>query len=159
VASLVAPTPFAQFSTRGRSYAADASGSITVTSPTDIQDLISAGCVYAGQVGQAGGGGTTPTNVTATGSTQAAAAVLSGAMTIINGGGTGTGVAVANLPNQQQVIYNSTASPKTIWPLNGMAFLPQAVNASVTLQAGQAFGIVVIDSSSAVIVSNTSSFG
>jgi len=37
--------PFAIFETQGGTYQADAGGNITCTSPPDLQDLISAGCV------------------------------------------------------------------------------------------------------------------
>jgi hypothetical protein len=46
MATLVAPAPYAVFVTRGQRYTADANSVITVTSPTDIQDLISAGCAF-----------------------------------------------------------------------------------------------------------------
>jgi hypothetical protein len=44
MATLVAPAPYAVFSTRGLRYTADANCLITATSGADIQDLIFAGC-------------------------------------------------------------------------------------------------------------------
>jgi hypothetical protein len=47
MATLIAPTPYAVFITRGLRYTADANSLIVATSPTDIQDLIESGCMIS----------------------------------------------------------------------------------------------------------------
>jgi hypothetical protein len=52
MAILISPSPFTVFVTRGARYTADANSIVVATSPTDIQDLITAGCEILGLTGQ-----------------------------------------------------------------------------------------------------------
>jgi hypothetical protein len=72
---LIAPTPYAQFQTRGASYTADANG-LVVAAAGDVGDLLSDGCIYP-QTGEGAvfPGKNTPITTVGTGTLTAAALV------------------------------------------------------------------------------------
>lgn len=159
MATIVAPSPFAVIQTRGSTYTADAQGHITATNSADIQDLTAVGCVYASQLAAASGSSLPPSAVSATGTTQGAAAPLSATFSVITAATVNFGVVLAPLTNQLQIIYNAGSNAANIWPTSGMAIGSAAANAPMGLAPGRAVGIVVANSAQAYPVFNSSSFG
>jgi hypothetical protein len=94
-------------------------------------------------------------NMTATGSTQATAALLTALTSIVTTVPVGSGVQVLSAANYPQAIINAGANPLDIWPQHGMAISPSSVNTAISIAPGTSITIVVASSTQACVVSSS----
>lgn len=105
-------------------------------------------------------GGATFTQATeaAAGSTQGTATALTATFNLVTSASANLGVIIQSLTNQLQIISNTSANPINLYPVSGMAFGSGTTNAAVSIPAGLSFGIIVANSTTAIIVFNSSQF-
>lgn len=96
-------------------------------------------------------GGTTNSTVTAAGTTQATAAAVTADLNIVNTATTGQGVILyAGVPNDSQIIYNSTNVDIRVYPAIGGAINQIAVNGAMVLAPKTAVWVQIISATQSI---------